>query len=265
MGISIKITVLIPLIAGFIVLCFCRLPLQKWGYMGIFVLFSAVSWGSIELWAGSYDIWNAARETCNPAINWIALGLKGNGGWNDNWDYVTYTLSLPSKAEKSKYALQYIRENYREFWNISHLISKMRFNFASGTLGAANYTYYAINEHNLLYESFSPWGKYYWRVSQLCFCYIFSVYTAYLLGGAATLRLLLKKREVPGAKVAADLSLFGMALFLMIWEANNRQLYNQVPIIILGAALNIRLLISLKGCRLFRHQKGTRKKRKKGT
>ena len=246
MGISVKVTVLIPLIAGFIVFCFCRVPVQKWKYIGIFILLSIVSWGLTDLWAGSFDIWITAKETCNPAINWIALGLKGNGGWNDNWDYVTYTLSLPSKAEKTEYALQYIQQNYREFWNISHLVQKLRFNFASGNFGAANYTYYAIKEHNLLYEGFSPWGKYYWRVSQLCFCYIFSIYTVYLLGAVATLRLLLQKKEVPAAKVAADLSLFGIALFLMVWEANNRQLYNQIPVFILGAVLNIRLLLSLK-------------------
>ena len=32
----------------------------------------------------------------------------------------------------------------------------------------------------------------------------------------------------------------------MVWEANNRQLYNQLPVIILGAVLNIRLLVSGK-------------------
>lgn len=246
MGISVKITVLIPLIAGFIVLCFCRLSLQKWRYMGLFVLFSAVSWGLIELWAGSYDIWNAAKETCTPAINWIALGLRGNGGWNDNWDYVTYTLSLPTKAEKSQYALQFIRENYREFWNLSHLVSKMRFNFASGTFGAANYTYYAINEHNLLYESFSPWGKHYWRISQVSFCFIFSIYTIYLLGTFKTLQCIFRRRAISAIKVTADLSLLGIIIFLMIWEANNRQLYNQIPSIILGAVLNAQLLSSRK-------------------
>ena len=258
MGLSVKVTVLIPLIAGLIVFCFCRIPIQKWRYLGIFILFSIGSWGLTDLWAGSFDIWNAAKETCNPTINWIALGLKGNGSWNDNWDYVTYTISLPSKAEKTEYALQYIRQNYREFWNISHLVQKLRFNFASGNFGAANYTYYAINEHNLLYESFSPWGKYYWRVSQLCFCYIFSIYTVYLLGAVAPLRLLLQKREVPAAKVVADLSLFGIALFLMVWEANNRQLYNQIPVIILGAVLNVRLLVSLRRP-LFSGHKGSAK------
>lgn len=245
-GISIKVTVFIPLIAGFIVFCFCRQPLKKWGYLSVFALFAIVSWKSVDLWAETYDIWNTAKQTSNPAINWVALGLKGNGGWNDNWDYVTYTLSLPSKAEKTKYALQYIRENYRNFWDITHLVGKARFNFASGTFGAANYTYYAINEHNLLYELFSPWGKHYWRASQLCFCFIFSIYTVYFLGAMATIRHLIKRREIPIIKAIADLSLLGIILFLMVWEANNRQLYNQLPIIILGAVLNARLLVSSK-------------------
>ncbi len=243
-GISIKVTVFIPLIAGFIVFCFCRQSLKKWGYLSVFVLFAIVSWKSVDLWAGTYDIWNISKQTSNPAINWVALGMKGNGGWNDNWDYVTYTLSLPSKAEKTKYALQYIQENYRNFWDITHLVGKTRFNFASGTFGAANYTYYAINEHNLLYELFSPWGKYYWRASQLCFCFIFSIYTVYFLGAMATLRHLIKRREIPVIKAIADLSLVGIMLFLMVWEANNRQLYNQLPVIILGAVLNARLLVS---------------------
>ena len=109
-----------------------------------------------------------------------------------------------------------------------------------------DFTYWALKEHNLVWELFSPWGKHYWRTSQLCFCFIFSIYTVYLLGAATTLRRLIKKREIHGVKAVADLSLLGIILFLMVWEANNRQLYNQLPVIILGAVLNIRLLVSGK-------------------
>lgn len=245
-GISIKVTVAIPLIAGFIVFCFCRQSLKKWGYIGIFVLFSLISWGLTDLWAESYEIWNIAKETSNPAINWVALGMKGNGDWTDNWDYVTYTLSLPTKTEKSEYALQYILENRSDFWDTAHLVKKIRCNFASGHFGTGNYTYLAIKEHNPIWEIFSPFGKYYWRTSQLCFCYIFSIYSTYMLGAVVTLHHLIKKREMPAAKAIADLSLLGIIIFLMIWEANNRQLYNQIPIIILGAVMSVRQIISLK-------------------
>lgn len=243
-GISMKVTASIPIIAGFIVFCFCRCFLKKWGYIGAFFFFTVVFLGLIDLWSGSYEIWNKAKETSDPIINWVALGMKGNGSWEDNQEYVSYTHSLLTKAEKTEYAIQYIQENHSDFWDISHLIKKIRYNFASGHFGTANYTYYAIKEHNLIWEIFSPWGKYYWRTSQLCFCFIFSIYTVYLLGAVVTLRRLILKKELYCTKAIADLSLIGIVLFLMIWEANNRQLYNQLPVIILGAVTNARLLVS---------------------
>lgn len=45
-------------------------------------------------------------------------------------------------------------------------------------------------------------------------------------------------------KVIADMTLLGIMIFLMIWEANNRQMYNQMPVIIVGSVMNIRLMIS---------------------
>lgn len=242
-GISIKVTVLIPLIAGFVVFCFYRQPLKKWIYIGVFSLFAFVFWRLTDLWAESYELWNMAKETSDPVISWVALGMGGNGNWMDNREYAAYLHSIPTKAEKSEFALQYIRDNCSDFWNISHLIKKIRCNFASGNFGTGDYTYLAIKERNPLWEIFSPFGKYYWRSSQLCFCYIFSIYSVYALGAVVTLHHLIKKREIPVAKVIADLSLLGIIIFLMIWEANNRQLYNQIPIIILGAVMNVRQIV----------------------
>lgn len=106
-------------------------------------------------------------------------------------------------------------------------------------MGTKDFTYCALREHNPIWELFSPWGKYYWRTSQLCFCYLFSIYVCYLLGAVKTFYRILKKKAVPAVKAVADLALLGNMIFLMIWEANNRQLYNQIPVILLGGALNI--------------------------
>lgn len=246
LGMSIKITVLIPIIAGFIIFGISRPSLKRWCLMGTFLLCSGAAYGLTSLYAEGFPLWEAAKETSEPVINWIALGMKGEGSWSSNPDYILYVTTLPTKQEKTQYTLRYIWENRSDFWNLSHLFQKLRFNFASGHLGTKDFTYWALKEHNLVWELFSPWGKHYWRTSQLCFCFIFSIYTVYLLGAATTLRRLIKKREIHGVKAVADLSLLGIILFLMVWEANNRQLYNQLPVIILGAVLNIRLLVSGK-------------------
>lgn len=246
LGITIKITVLIPIIAGFIVLSFSHPSMRKWSLMGAFLLCAIAMYGLTSLYAGNFAIWESAKETSEPIIDWIALGMKGEGSWGSNPDYILYVTTLSTKQEKTQYTLHYIWENRSDFWNLSHLAQKVRCNFASGHLGTKDFTYWALKEDNLIWELFSPWGKYYWRTSQLCFCFIFSLYTVYLLGAVATLRYMIKRREIPVVKAIADLSLLGIILFLMVWEANNRQLYNQLPVIILGAVLNARLLVSSK-------------------
>lgn len=243
-GMSIKITVLIPVIAGFILFCASCPPRKKWGYVGVYILGAIAAYESTSLWAENYAIWNAAKETSEPIIDWIALGMKGNGSYTSNLDYIHYVTALPTKQEKIQYTVQYIWENRSDFWNPSHLAQKIRCNFASGHFGTKDFTYYALKEHNPIWEIFSPWGKYYWRTSQLCFCYIFSIYTVYMLGAAASFYSLIRKKELSVIKAIADLSLLGTILFLMIWEANNRQLYNQIPVIILGAVLNARQIVN---------------------
>lgn len=66
-----------------------------------------------------------------------------------------------------------------------------------------------------------------------------------LCGGVLlTIIRLFQKKAVPIMKVIADMTLLGIMIFLMIWEANNRQMYNQMPVIIVGSVMNIRLMIS---------------------
>lgn len=243
LGMTIKITVLIPIIAGFIVFCFYTRLDRKWKCMCLFFFSTAIAYALTSLWAGQFTIWEMQKSTSDPIIHWIALGMKGNGSWGDNREFVTYINTLSTKQEKTAYSLQYIWTNRSDFWNLSHLAQKVRYNFACGHFGATIYNYYALKENNLIWELFAPFGKYYWRTSQYSFCWIFSIYTINMLGAAVTLYHLIKGKAVSAIKAVADLALLGNIIFLMIWEANNRQLYNQLPIILLGAVLNMRLLV----------------------
>lgn len=238
-GMTIKVTVAIPLIAGFLVFCYCRYVRHYW-IIVCFLLLAAGSYGMTTLWAENYGVWGMAKETGEPILDWIALGMKGEGNWGSGREYLDYVVNLPTKAEKVEYAKNYIWENRKDFVDLSHFIQKLRCNFASGNFGTKDYTYYPVREQNIVWETFSPWGKYYWRTSQLCFCYIFAIYAIYLTGAVLTFSDLMKKKEISAIKMTADLTLLGNFIFLMIWEANNRQLYNQVPIILIGAVMNAR-------------------------
>lgn len=245
LGFAIKVTIVIPLIAGFLVLLFCgRIRELLRGKIWIFLLFAAIGSVLSNWWAGSYEITQIAKETSEPVIDWIALGMKGDGSWEGNKEFVLYALQLPTKADKIEYTKAYIWENRREFVNPEHLLQKLRCNFASGSLGAWNYSYYQLKPGNLLYELFSPWGKHFWRSSQFCFCYLFANYLLIFLGAVVSVVFLFQKKGVPVMKKITDLTLLGNIIFLMIWEANNRLLYNQAPMILLCGVLSVRMVLA---------------------
>ena len=243
-GIAAKMTVAIPLLAALVVLCWGKGIKKYGGYLAAFLFFAIVVQGMTTLWASNYEIWEGARQTGEPIVNWIVIGMNGDGSYYDNRELTNYITNLPSKTAKIEYSLRYIWENRSNFWNASHLAQKIRRNFASGSFGAVDYSNYALRESNVIWELFSAWGKYYWRTSQWCFCFIFSVYAIYMGGSILALDNLARKKELPAVKVVADVALLGNIIFLMIWEANNRQLYNQLPVILLGAVWNIRFIIS---------------------
>ncbi|MFR8791978.1 hypothetical protein [Gallintestinimicrobium sp.] len=125
--------------------------------------------------------------------------------------------------------MEYIRENRSEFWNPVHLRKKASYNFANGNLGASAFLNVEYSDGTLLWEMFSPWGKYYWRTCQYCFCYLVSMYVLLLIGMILSLRNIIRDQEPPVMLMICQLGFIGIVVFLMFWEASGRQMYNQMP------------------------------------
>ncbi len=243
-GLHVKITLVIPVIAFVIVLVLMRPDKRKIRYLLCGLAFAAVTHGLIAAWLNTYPMHRDASVTEDPIFSWVALGLKGDGGFIDNDAFARYMTGLETKEEKLAYTLSYIRENVHYFWDVEHLADKARFNFASGNLGAKDYACESMNgEENLIWQMFSPHGAYNWRISQICFCYMFAIYTIYLIGGVLTIVDLIRKRTVSHVLLTADIALVGNITFLMLWEANNRQMYNQMPMLLVGAVLNALVIL----------------------
>lgn len=68
----------------------------------------------------------------------------------------------------------------------------------------------------------------------------------YLISLIAAIVGVIKKTETNRLLVVGYLAFVGMFLFLMIWEANNRQLFNQIPTMILTTTLSIESLMHEK-------------------
>ncbi len=66
---------------------------------------------ALQLWANSYEIAKEASETANPVISWVALGMKEDGSWTNNREFVDHMYEFSTRQEKQQYSMEYIREN----------------------------------------------------------------------------------------------------------------------------------------------------------
>lgn len=241
LGISIKVTILIPVIAASMVYFLMRngsLNKQIFGYLGCVLVSFVISYIIFNIWSNTFEITKASKLTEDPVITWIGLGLKADGSFHGNKDYIYTVHGFETKAEKLEYCKAYIRDNFRYFFNGEHIVAKIRCTYASGHLGSAEFSFIAKNKDNILWQLFSPWGKFYWRASQIGFCYLHALFSVCFFGNIVTVYRFIKSKEVSKTLMMLDLSILGYFIFLLIWEANNRQLYNMLPILIGAAILN---------------------------
>ncbi len=162
---------------------------------------------------------------------WVGIGLKGNGGYIDNQDYAAQLNTIYGMEEKSAWSNEYIMENLHEFWNKDHIVSKLRYNFANGDLGGGVFVQMAASD-NLFYKLMHYNGEYFWRYTMVMTGLMYAVYICIIIGICVNF---IKKQEADSIYVVSLLSIFGIMLYVMLFEANHRQLYNHLPWLILAA------------------------------
>ena len=231
MAFWLKATALIPIIAFTIVkllTSFNRRTLFRiLTYFCAFICF----WIIYEL------IWRASpaykmTDMHVPIIHWIALGSHGHGDWDDNADYAYELLATPTIEAKKEFAYSYLRRNLNEMFSVTHIVSKMRHNFAAGFMGLSTYIY---EPDSPAFPFLSAYGTYGGYTMMLATGMYYLLLLLNILGSVISIiRQRTDNQNILG--LFARISLFGLFLFLMFWEANNRQLYNHIPLLVLSGA-----------------------------
>lgn len=177
---------------------------------------------------------NLERDS-EPVLYWVALGLNGDGSYGDNQDFAREIRQAENVRERKLLAAARIKSDWRNFFSPEHLISKARRNFACGDLGASGYMTYPYREGNVIYETISWDGKWFWKYACASTSYLFALFLLAALGairGAAGAR-------PDTAVLCSFVALFGIILFLMLWEAQNKQLFNHSGWLILAAGYGL--------------------------
>lgn len=167
-----------------------------------------------------------------PIEYWIAIGLSGAGTYGDNEEFAIRCLTAQNLEERTWIARQQIANELPNLWNADHIVKKLRQNFGCGDLGAAGYLLWPKNE-NALWHWFSQEGIRYWTYAGITTAAFFSVLFLMGTGGIGMFLCKEYKREEFLFFVAA-LAFWGLCLFLMLWEAQDKQMYNHSGFMILS-------------------------------
>ena len=165
-----------------------------------------------------------------PLEHWLAMGLEGNGGYNA--DVYWMTASVEGKEEKKAVDREFISRKMEEY-GISgmkqHLKKKTLFTWGDGVYFAPEKLKRDPLQESWLHSWVLYDGENYGKTYRYCN----AIHLLLLLGILiSALRNFLEKgstREIQ----AMQLAVFGLFLFLLIWETRSRYLVNFVPVFVL--------------------------------
>lgn len=173
-----------------------------------------------------------------PRIGYfIGLGLEEDGSFRLDSKYFNTVCGILGMEEKQAYTRRFILENIDQFWDKEHVVAKIRHNFASGKMKADDFMQ-EVEHPGFLYNCISYNGAYRrtYRTFITAYWYMlleFIVIACALRGFAC------KKKKEDASVVIPIISVCGIMIYVMIFEANNRQLYNHLPMIFCAANIGI--------------------------
>ena len=178
------------------------------------------------------SFWDAQDREKNefPLEHWLAMGLEGSGGYNG--DIYWMTASVEGKAEKIAVDREFIRKRLGEYGiggMGSHLKEKILFTWGDGVYFAPE----KLKRDPLQESPLHPWVLYDGANYGKTYRYCSAVHWMLLLGVFLSVLYNFLERGERREAQAMQIAVFGLLLFLLIWEPRSRYLINFVPIFIL--------------------------------
>ncbi len=182
-----------------------------------------------------------ADDKATPFIAWIAMGLQGDGTHSADDNY--YIWSFETKEEKISAAENLLKARLKEYGitgYIGFLQKKHLRSFGSGLLDIYRITGEYPMHENFTNQFLCKGGKY-----VPVFESISQGYYILLLAGVARLSAI-SFRKKDHRRFTPLLCLFGLMLFLLLWEAGPRYLLNYMAVFSISAAIAYDNLFSYK-------------------
>ena len=232
-GLKLKTTILIVLVAIAIVLFLQRRYLDLMKRVTIVACSMMVVSSMFNVAIDKSGIFNFAMKDAGtvPYTHWIMMGMIGDGGWSE--EEYNYTYSFETVEEAQQGNVDIIKDRLTQYGvggYLKFLTHKATVTWQDGTYSGTYYTdLYPLkrtNAHEFVTDS-GIYKKYITYFSQCCHMLIL----IFILVGLFK-RICNKQIDY---MTIAYLALFGLLLFLLLWESKPRYLVHYIPMIYLCA------------------------------
>lgn len=201
---------------------------------GIFLLLGSTVIGSLIDHTLQFDRSEALRHEF-PPTHWIMMMLNTSGGFYQ--EDVDYTKSYTTYEDKVSANIGKIKERIVDRGaegTIKHILyTKQVRTWTDSCIAGDDYvSRRPINEQTFCQKIFSQNGK--WH--GFCLLYTWLVHSIILSGLVLSAVLSCKKKVAEQKMLAGRIAVFGLFLFLSVWECNSRYLFVMIPIMMLVSA-----------------------------
>ena len=171
-----------------------------------------------------------AYDAATPFASWIMMSLQGDGTHNSGDNYFIWYFE--TREEKNEHALLEIRARLEEHGAIGYVVflnQKSVRSFGSGNMDTSVFVAGSLdNETSFLAQCVSAYGKYYGYCDNIIQGYHIVLFISVIAGAYMACR----KKD--SKMFSVHLCIFGLYLFLLLWEASQRYLMNYTSAYILA-------------------------------
>lgn len=222
-GYYVKLTIIFFCI-GFLIYAFL-----KWPWKQLFICVLCIVVGFVIAYAGTKKLITLQSDYTAeqydmyqfPYVHWVMMALGPNGRYNQ--EDVDYTLSFNSVDEKTQADMQVIRERIDAmgpFGLIEHeLYEKVYHAWTQGTLCADDYVHRQPLSTGAIRQLFALDGTHHGRYM----LYAQAYWLLMILGMFLAAVRYFREREICSIH-SIEISVFGLFVFLLLWESNPRYL-----------------------------------------
>ena len=170
-----------------------------------------------------------------PLTHWVMMALGETGGYCE--EDVSYTKSFPTYEEKNKADIKEIKKRIREKGKaglIEHICyTKLKRTWGDSCLAGDDYAgRFPVDENGIWQRVFTFHGSDHWIGLIYSWLYYIVLIVGILLSGIFGIRRTNEQQKMLVLRIA----LFGIILFLSIWECNSRYLVAFIPVLIMTSA-----------------------------